>query len=262
MTQECLSRLPVVWTCTALEIWRIIFSCHKTRQDWSHLFNRGGEMKHPAGCGIDLPNTELSHPKCQQLYHWQTWGQTHPCSLCCRGPSLWPVSLLTPSNSSCLSFPDVCSYLPHLSGTCALSHLVSTWKCLFWISLRDTMHLSKLIPLPRLCSIWVSTLLTISPSRIGNVYSAISVSPNTQENPSYIKGVQKRFVIWILNSMVFIIWFYFNWEALFNTVGILPWASAVLLFLQNYLILYPFCGWSISSKNSFWLLSIKLLWTF
>lgn len=124
MTQECLSRLPVVWTCTALEIWRIIFSCHKTRQDWSHLFNRGGEMKHPAGYGIDLPNTELSHPKCQQLYHWQTWGQTHPCSLCCRGPSLWPVSLLTPSNSSCLSFPGVCSYLPHLSGTCALSHLM------------------------------------------------------------------------------------------------------------------------------------------
>ena len=75
MTQECLSRLPVVWTCTALEIWRIIFSCHKTRQDWSHLFNRGGEMKHPAGYGIDLPNTELSHPKCQQLYHWQTWVQ-------------------------------------------------------------------------------------------------------------------------------------------------------------------------------------------
>ena len=75
MTQECLSRLPVVSTCTALEIWRIIFSCHKTRQDWSHLFNRGGEMKHPAGYGIDLPNTELSHPKCQQLYHWQTWVQ-------------------------------------------------------------------------------------------------------------------------------------------------------------------------------------------
>ena len=111
--------LVLLWKCE--EAFSIVT---KMRQDWSHLSDRGGEMKHPTGCGIDLPSTELSHPKCRQLYRWQTWGQTHPCSLFCLGPSLWPVSLFTPSNSSCLSFPGICSYLPHLSGTCALSRLM------------------------------------------------------------------------------------------------------------------------------------------
>lgn len=170
-------------------------------------------------------------------------GADSSLPLCCLGPSLWPVSLLTPSNSSCLSFPDVCSYLPHLSGTCSCPAWCVHLEMPFLDQPEGHNAPFKTYTLPRLCSISVSTLLTISPFKDKKCVFCSFCVPRHPGKPQLRKRSSKRLVIWILNSMVFIIWFFFNWEALFNTVGILPWASAVLLFLQNYLIPYPFCGW-------------------